>query len=126
VDKWVNQSSAEWSGTIALTANQKYPIMMEYFENTGNAVAKLSWSSTNQFKQIIPMSQLYPTTGTIQPVLTTGVSQGTNLVLNWSGTYALESASQVTGPWTPITTNAGPLTINMTLAPQMFYRLLIQ
>jgi len=33
---------------------------MEYFENTGNAVAKLSWSSANQFKQIIPQSQLYP------------------------------------------------------------------
>ena len=126
VDKWVDQGNIEWSGTIALTAHQKYPILMEYYENAGAAAAKLSWSSTNQFKEIIPMTQLYPSAGTFQPVLTTGVSQGTNLVLNWSGTYALESASQVTGPWTPITTNAGPFTINMTVAPQMFYRLLLQ
>jgi hypothetical protein len=126
VDKWVNQASTEWSGTIALTANQKYPITMEYFENTGNAVAKLSWSSTGQVKEIIPQTQLYPSTGTFQPTLATSVSQGTNLVLNWTGTFALESASQVTGPWTPITTNIGPFTVNMTSGPQMFYRLVLQ
>jgi PA14 domain/Immunoglobulin domain/Bacterial lectin len=126
VDKWVNQASTEWSGTIALTANKKYPITMEYFENTGNAVAKLSWSSTGQVKEIIPQTQLYPSTGTFQPTLATSVSQGTNLVLNWTGTFALESAPQVTGPWTPITTNIGPFTVNMTLGPQMFYRLLLQ
>jgi hypothetical protein len=41
-------------------ANQKYDIVMEYYENTGSAVAKLSWSSASQAKQIIPQIRLYP------------------------------------------------------------------
>lgn len=41
-------------------ANQKYDIVMEYYENTSSAVAKLSWSSASQAKQVIPQSQLYP------------------------------------------------------------------
>ena len=31
VDKWVNQGNIEWSGTIDLTAHQKYPVLMEYY-----------------------------------------------------------------------------------------------
>jgi hypothetical protein len=60
VNNWTNHSSTENSGTITLVANQKYDIVMEFYENTGSAVAKLSWSSPSQAKQIIPQSQLYP------------------------------------------------------------------
>jgi PA14 domain-containing protein/Big-like domain-containing protein/carbohydrate binding protein with CBM6 domain/fibronectin type III domain protein/strictosidine synthase-like protein len=60
INNWTNHSSTENSGTIALVANQKYDILMEYYENTGSAVAKLSWSSASQAKQIIPQIQLYP------------------------------------------------------------------
>lgn len=59
VNKWIDQAPAQWSGKITLTAGQKYPIKMEYYENGGGAVSKLSWSSTSQAKQIIPQSQLY-------------------------------------------------------------------
>ncbi len=65
IDKWVDQSSTEWSGTISLSAGQKYDIKMEYYENGGGALAKLLWSSSRQPKQVIPASQLYP--GTTQP-----------------------------------------------------------
>lgn len=64
IDKWVDQAPREWSGTIDLTAGQKYDIMMEYYENGGGAVARLSWSSASQAKQIIPQSQLYPPSST--------------------------------------------------------------
>lgn len=60
VNNWTNHSSTENGGTITLVANQKYDIVMEYYENAGSAVAKLSWSSPSQTKQIIPQSQLYP------------------------------------------------------------------
>jgi hypothetical protein len=60
INNWTNHSSTENSGTIALLANQKYDIQMDYYENTGTAVAKLSWSSASQAKQIIPQVQLYP------------------------------------------------------------------
>jgi hypothetical protein len=123
VDSWHSQSPTQRSGTIALTAGQKYYLVMEYFQRTGGAVAELSWSSPNQFMEIIPMTQLYPASSALVPVLSTGVSNGTNLVLNWVGTMTLLSAPQVTGPWTPIITNVAPVTINMKSSPQMFYLL---
>src|SRR5262245_17906116 len=60
IDKWVDQPPTEHSSRgIALTADRWYPIMMEYYENTGYAVAKLSWSSRSQPKQFVPKSSLY-------------------------------------------------------------------
>ena len=60
IDRWVNQGPTEWPGSIALTAGTKYNIKMEYYENGGGSVARLSWSSSSQAKQTIPQSQLYP------------------------------------------------------------------
>ena len=59
VDKWIDQGPTEWSGTIALTANTKYNIQMDYYENGGGAVAQLSWSSPSTPKAIIPQSRLF-------------------------------------------------------------------
>ena len=60
IDEWVDQGPTEWSGTIALNAGVKYPITMEYYENTGGASAQLDWSSPSTPKAVIPQSQLYP------------------------------------------------------------------
>lgn len=60
IDKWVNQTGVEWSGTIGLTAGQRYAVQMDYYENVTGASAQLSWSSPSTAKQIIPMTQLYP------------------------------------------------------------------
>jgi len=60
VDKWVDQGPTEWSGSIALTAGQRVDLKMEYYENGGGAVAKLSWSSPGTAKQIVPQSRLFP------------------------------------------------------------------
>lgn len=59
INQWKNQAATEYSGSIALTAGQKYAIKMEYFDNTGSASAQLLWSSTSTPRQIIPQSQLY-------------------------------------------------------------------
>jgi len=59
INNWSAHSSIENSGTITLVAGVKYDIKMEYFENTGGAVAKLSWSSASTPKAIIPQKQLY-------------------------------------------------------------------
>jgi lysophospholipase L1-like esterase/predicted esterase len=64
VNNWTDHGPTENSGTISLTAGLKYDIKMEYYENTGGAAAKLSWSSSSQAKEIIPQSQLYPVTST--------------------------------------------------------------
>jgi hypothetical protein len=60
VNNWTDHAPTVNSGTIALTGGVKYPIVIEYYENGGGAVAKLEWKSTTQLRQTVPMSQLYP------------------------------------------------------------------
>jgi hypothetical protein len=60
VNNWTNHGAAENSGSIALVAGQKYDIVMEYYDNTFDATAKLLWSSPSQAKQVIPQECLYP------------------------------------------------------------------
>lgn len=59
IDHWNNQSATEYSGKITLTAGKKYSIKMEYYEEGGDAVAKLLWSSPSQAKTVISVGQLY-------------------------------------------------------------------
>jgi N-acetylmuramoyl-L-alanine amidase len=67
IDKWLDQS-AEWrSASIALAAGQKYDLVLEYFENGGDATCQLYWSAYSLLKEIIPVTQLYRP----PPVLTT-------------------------------------------------------
>jgi endoglucanase len=60
INNWTDHPATENSGTITLTAGQLYDIRMEFYERSGGAVARLSWSSQSQPKQIIPASRLYP------------------------------------------------------------------
>jgi len=85
IDKWVNQSSTEWSGAISLVAGQKYSLQMDYYENTGVASAELSWSSASQAKGIIPETQSYPAqpsgqNGPIPGIYNTGVDNNNVLL----------------------------------------------
>ena len=60
INNWTNHGPVEdRSAPIMLEAGQFYDIKMEYFDNTGGAVARLLWSSDNQVKGAIPASQLY-------------------------------------------------------------------
>ena len=58
VDNWIDRSAAENRGTIDLIAGNTYSLVMEYYENTGGAVAELSWSSPRTPKQLIPQAAL--------------------------------------------------------------------
>ncbi|HNS20567.1 MAG TPA: PA14 domain-containing protein [Sedimentisphaerales bacterium] len=58
-DKWGQQSGVEWVGTLNLVQGQRYNLVLEYYENTGNARAILYWSTSPsripyQPKQPIP------------------------------------------------------------------------
>jgi hypothetical protein len=49
---------------------------------------------------------------------------GNNLVVNWAGTFTLETASSVTGPWSPVVNSGiGPYTVPVGSAQKAFYRL---
>ncbi len=60
VDNWTNHAATENSGSIALTAGQLYDIRLEYYENGGLAVSRLSWSAPGLAKAVIPRASLYP------------------------------------------------------------------
>jgi hypothetical protein len=65
VNHWMGQSPTEWSGTISLTAGQKYTVKMEYYDEILGASARLSWSSPSLPKEIIPQIRLYPDAGAV-------------------------------------------------------------
>ncbi len=60
INNWTDHSVKEDNGTITLSAGKSYDIVLEFYENGGQAVAQLSWSSASQSKQIIPKSHLFP------------------------------------------------------------------
>jgi glucose/arabinose dehydrogenase len=68
VNNWTDHAPTENSGTITLTAGQRYDIRMEFYENGGGATARLLWSSTGIAKSVIPSTRLYP-----QPPTTTAI-----------------------------------------------------
>jgi len=67
INNWTDHAPIENTGTITLVAGTKYDIVLEYYENTLGAIAKLSWSSPSQTKEIIPTSQLTAVNVTIPP-----------------------------------------------------------
>ncbi len=62
INAWPRSGGAtEFSGTIELVAGMRVPIVVEFYELTGDARAELRWSSANLIKEIIPMTRLFPT-----------------------------------------------------------------
>jgi hypothetical protein len=57
VDTWTDPPAKEAGGTVALEAGKKVPIVLEYYQGTGGAVAKLAWSSPSLKKQIVPKNR---------------------------------------------------------------------
>jgi glucose/arabinose dehydrogenase len=64
VNNWTDHAPVENSGTIALSAGQRYDIRMEFYENGGGAVARLSWSGPSIPKAVVPSARLFPTPST--------------------------------------------------------------
>ena len=62
IDKWVGDSYNVHSGSISLTAGQKYDIKLEYFENDALAFCRFEWASDKQIREVVPQSQLYAST----------------------------------------------------------------
>jgi glucose/arabinose dehydrogenase len=59
VNNWTNHSVTENSGSVSLTAGQRYDIRMEFYENTYDATARLLWSSPSTPKAVVPSTRLY-------------------------------------------------------------------
>jgi glucose/arabinose dehydrogenase len=57
VDRW---PSGVRDGTIALEADQRYPLRLEFAENTKSARLLLSWESPSQPLEVVPSGRLHP------------------------------------------------------------------
>jgi PA14 domain len=103
IDAWSEHGLSEQTVKAHLEAGRRYAIKLEYFERTGEAVAKLLWSSPNIPKQPIPQSQLYsaaPAVGT-DPALDITLSQS-------SESRASGSPSDAEVKSTPAATDLSP------------------
>ncbi len=58
IDNWTDHGTVDNVAKVDLVAGQIYSLRMEYYENTGGAVAHLSWQSPSQPRQIIPQGWL--------------------------------------------------------------------
>ncbi|HUU18123.1 MAG TPA: PA14 domain-containing protein [Sedimentisphaerales bacterium] len=90
VDDWEDQSATENFGTIDLVAGNVYGLLMEYYENSGGAVAELWWSSPSTPKQLIPQAALSPPVKAGSPKPPDGAADVKMIpVLRWNaGDYA--------------------------------------
>ena len=60
IDNWAEHTrTTESVGTLQLRAGELYDFKLEYRETTGNAVAKLLWSSPSTAPAAVPSTQLY-------------------------------------------------------------------
>ena len=64
IDNWTVHAATTDTATIALTAGQWTSVVMELYENTGVAVARLEWSSPSRARQVVPSNRLRPTNAT--------------------------------------------------------------
>ncbi|MHA6532843.1 PA14 domain-containing protein [Paenibacillus sp. BAC0078] len=59
IDSWTKQSGTERTGSISLQAGQLYELKVEYYENQGDAKARLMWESPSQVKGTVPANALF-------------------------------------------------------------------
>jgi hypothetical protein len=60
INNWTDHpSTTNTSAAISLTAGTRYTLKVEYYEHTGNTVARLQWSYPGQATQVIPQSRLF-------------------------------------------------------------------
>ena len=61
INNWtIHTATEDIGGPISLQPGQYYDLQMEFFDNTGPAVAQLYWTQPGGTKEIIPQTQLYP------------------------------------------------------------------
>ena len=70
---------------------------MDYFQNTGGAVAQLAWSSPSTPMAIVPQTQLYPVTNPPPSVVLTTPANGSAFTASASVTITANAAAIYNG-----------------------------
>ncbi len=86
INNWTDHGTTSNQASVNLVAGQTYRIVMEWYENTGGAVAQLSWESPTIIRQIIPAGPLQLPYRVATPYPGNGaVDVPQNVVLHWIG-----------------------------------------
>ena len=84
IDNWTDHGTTDNSTKADLIVGQNYSIRMEYYDNTGGAVAQLSWESASLPRQIIPQGWLQLPLWATSPSPTNGSPHAVqNAPLQW-------------------------------------------
>lgn len=60
VGNWADQGPTERSATVTLDSSRWHDVVIEYYDNLGEAQVQFSWESASQPKQIVPAANLRP------------------------------------------------------------------
>jgi len=85
VDAWYDQGTTDHSSQPIKLQPGTYRLRMEYYENTGGAVARLSWQTPAMSRQIIPSGALQPPLWAFYPA-DGDASVPVDATLIWTGT----------------------------------------
>ncbi|HXT12522.1 MAG TPA: FN3 associated domain-containing protein [Candidatus Angelobacter sp.] len=95
IDDWhAHSATVTNSGSILLNAQQLYNLRLDYFQQTGNAMATLLWSSPSTAQAIVPQTQLYPYTNPPPAVIMAGPADGSAYTAAASVTVSAEADAQ--------------------------------
>ncbi len=98
INEWVNQPATTWSNTMSLEAQQRYNIEVEFYNQTGGAVAHLYWSSPSNAQAVIPQTQLYPYTNPPPSVVLTAPTNASTYTAAASVSFSAEADA----PYNPL------------------------
>jgi hypothetical protein len=59
IDDWTAHTLREVTRSVTLTADRAHDLRIEYYDRSGTATAKISWSGPGFGKQILPSGQLF-------------------------------------------------------------------
>jgi mono/diheme cytochrome c family protein len=98
INQWVNQPATTWSNSITLVAQERYNIEMDFYNQSGGAVAELSWSSPSTANAIIPQTQLYPFTNPPPTVILTAPTTGSS----FTAAASVSLSADADAPYNPL------------------------
>jgi hypothetical protein len=67
LNEWTRGASGNREAAVALTANRRTPIRIDYFEGDGGANLSLAWHSNSVPWSIVPTARLFPAASVPQP-----------------------------------------------------------
>ncbi len=60
IDRWNESAVVNATGKVNLVSGRKYDVLIEYYEDTGNASIQWEWSSLSQIRETVPTIRLFP------------------------------------------------------------------